>query len=195
MTSHDLRRHHPLLRRLSRLDLTACSGGWNLPCPGCGAEAAPSGLFESDPTANYASVTVALSADGQRLRIRRCSGGCSALRIAVALNLEIRDFEPWDVPAPAPAPPEVPQCPKPSRPSGSESWQSDADTYSALRACVQAVLDAPAGDRTRVVREQHEAALAIPGLPAARAHGAISAAAKAAGMGEAETTRVLEVWV
>lgn len=200
--TYDLLWSHPVLRRIDReFDLTPHSDGWALPCPGCDAEAAPSGLFESDPTANYASVTVALSADGQRLRIRRCSGGCSALRIAVALNLEIAEFEPWDQPnvamPKAPAAPESTPRTVANQQRGGEkrpkAIQPDP-SYAALRACVQAVLDATEGEREQVVREQHEVVMAIPGVTAARAKAVLVAAATTAGMSETDAERAMEVW-
>lgn len=183
---------HPVLGRFWRqLEPWArTSEGWTTTCPSCDAE---------NPL-DRPRLTVATAGDRVRLRCYTCS----ALRIAVALNLELHEFEPWNAPEAIDQPPQ-PQTASaqsgPSRRRGQggprEQRRMQADAYARLRQCVQAVLDAPAAERTRVLREQHAVAAGLPGVPADKARQAITAAAASTGLSQVEVDAALsgeEAW-
>ena len=191
-----LRRH--LMDRLPPL------GGpnWIVPCPGCGGAERPRWPFVSDPQTNYAEMHARLSEDGQRVRLS-CTGDgrgrrrCSALHLAVVLDLELYEFEPGvgcrqpiaAEPVPEPTPEPAPVAAKPRKAKATKKAQAP---YERLRTLVQAILDAgTTEDRESALREASREGLSLPGLDPEQVQQALRGAAQSVGLSENRARAVL----
>lgn len=188
-----------------RLTYTNFDGvhGLSGPCPACGAKPRPNYPDMPEKNGNYSQVYIATS--GNRVRLRCNRGGseewhlgspCSALAIAVALNLELHEFEPWNAPRPEQADSQPSESRQRTRQTQrarqtSSKQRRPRDTYATLRTCVQQVLDAPKGTVGTTVYEQFTLARAGDVEPA-EAHRALVAAAIKAGMTEGAAKKAIE---
>jgi hypothetical protein len=139
---------------------------------------------------NYSRVEIA---EGINSRVRlRCTGSCSALHLAVVLDLELDEFERWNAPEPVPSelPKSVAGRPHP-RTRVKKTVVRATSPYEQLRALVQAVLDAKGeAARESALREAHREGLRLPVDPM-QVEAAITAAAREVGIPEARARELL----
>lgn len=185
----------PVRHLMDRLPPGQRSGPpWIVPCPGCGGAEPPRWPYVPDPQTNYAQMHASLASDRQRLRLS-CTGNgrgerkCSALHLAVVLDLELDEFEPGlgcRKPVLRKPVPEVKPAPavKPAPRKAKARKKSNPRTpYDRLRVLVQSVLAAKTAEvGERALLAAHREAIDLPGMDPAQVQDVLCAAAAAVGI-------------